>query len=132
MLSSTGRKILILATLLVLASTLMAQDANSKPFIGDWNGNISIAGMEIEITIHFTMDADKKFAGTIDVPQQGAAGLILADFKWEGKTLNFTINGIPSEPPLLKATVDETGKKMTGTINQNGMDGSFALARVEK
>jgi len=130
--SSIGRKTLILAALLVLTSALMAQDANSKPFIGDWNGSISIAGMEIEITLHFTMDADKKFAGTIDVPQQGATGLILADFKWEGKTLNFTIDGIPSAPPLLKATIDESGKKMTGTINQNGMDGTFALARVEK
>jgi hypothetical protein len=130
--SLTGRKILILASLLVLASTLMAQDANFKPFIGDWNGNISIAGMELEITLHFTFNADKKFVGTIDVPQQGAAGLILADFKWEGKTLNFTIDGIPGEPPLLKATIDESGKKMNGTINQNGMDGTFALAKVEK
>ena len=104
--SSIGRKTLILAALLVLTSALMAQDANSKPFIGDWNGSISIAGMEIEITLHFTMDADKKFAGTID--------------------------GIPGAPPLLKATIDESGKKMTGTINQNGMDGTFALARVEK
>ncbi len=129
---SYARKIPLLGTLLVLALTLSAQDANTKPFLGDWNGNISIAGMELEITLHFTLDADKKFAGTIDVPMQGAAGLILADFKFEGKSLNFTINGIPGEPPLFKATIDETGKKMTGTLSQNGMDGTFALSKTEK
>ncbi len=129
---SYARKIPILGMLLVLALTLAAQDANTKPFLGDWNGNISIAGIELEITLRFTLDADKKFAGTIDVPMQGAAGLILADFKFEGKSLNFTINGIPGEPPLFKATIDETGKKMTGTLSQNGMDGTFALAKIEK
>ena len=88
--------------------------------------------MEIEITLHFILDTDKKFAGTIDVPMQGAAGLPLADFKFEGKSLAFTINGIPGEPPVFKAAIDETGKKMTGALSQNGADGTFALTRIEK
>jgi hypothetical protein len=66
--SSTGRKTLILGALMALASALLAQDA--KPFLGDWNGTISITGMDIEITLHLILDADKKFAGTIDVPSQ--------------------------------------------------------------
>jgi hypothetical protein len=128
---SIARKTLLIGILLLTASgAALAQD--SKPFIGDWTGNISIAGMEIEITLHFNLDADKKLVGTIDVPMQGATGLPLSEFKFEGKTLNFTLTGIPAEPPAFKVSVDETGKKMTGTIIQNGMDGTFTLARVEK
>jgi len=126
----SSRNILILGTLLALASTPPAQDA--KPFLGDWNGNINIANMDIEMTLHLVLDADKKFAGTIDVPTQGAMGLPLADLKIENRTLTFTINGIPGEPPLFKMTLDETGKKMPGTLTQNGMDGTYILTKVEK
>jgi hypothetical protein len=137
--ASPRRLALTLALLLLAAAGLSSSQqaapapaADPKPFLGDWTGNISIAGMEIEITVHLTLNADKKITGTIDVPQQGAAGLGLAEIKIDAKSIEFTITDIPGEPPLFKAALDATGKKMTGTISQNGMDGTMALAKVEK
>ena len=129
-----SRMITLVLGALVLAGTtapaLRAQDA--KPFLGDWNGSISIAGIDLEISLHFTLDAEKKLAGTIDVPAQGASGLALADLKFENKFLTFTITNIPGEPPVFKVSLDETGLKMTGTLNQNGMDGTLTAAKAVK
>jgi len=118
-----------LAFFLLVGSTapaLLAQD--SKPFLGDWKGPISIAGTEIEIVLHFSLDAEKKFVGTIDVPSQGAAGLVLGELKIEAKTISFTIPDAPGNATL-KATLDETRKAMTGTISQSGLEGTFTLKK---
>jgi hypothetical protein len=106
---------------------LLAQDA--KPFLGDWKGSISVAGMEIEIALHFKLDAEKKIAGTIDVPMQGATGLVLAEIKIEGKTMSFTIPDAPGNATM-KGTLDEAGKAITGTLSQGGMEGTFTVTKV--
>jgi hypothetical protein len=131
------RKITIAAATLMLiagiaASGLRAQETkpaqDPKPFMGDWKGLASIAGMEIEIILHFTLNAEKQLTGTLDVPAQGAAGLNLGDFKIEGKTISFTIPDAPGDA-MMKVTVDETGKKMTGTVSQSGMEGAFTAEK---
>ncbi|MBN1940503.1 MAG: hypothetical protein JW843_13020, partial [Candidatus Aminicenantes bacterium] len=48
--------------------------------------------------------------------------------KIEGRTISFTIPDAPG-PPVVRGTLDETGRRMSGTIFQNEMDGIF---RVEK
>ena len=54
------------------ASTLFAQNSLE----GDWEGHISIMGQRLKIVTHFTKTASG-FEGTIDIPQQGAAGIPL-------------------------------------------------------
>jgi len=111
------------------ASGLQAQEPkpaqDPKPFLGDWKGPINIAGMEIELVLHFTLNAEKQLTGTLDVPAQGAAGLAMGELKIEGKTVSFTIPDAPGDAAM-KVTVDETGKKMTGTVSQGGMEGTYS------
>ncbi len=126
------RNVMTLAiTVLMLAGSavpaLLAQDA--KPFLGDWQGPISIAGMEIEISLHFTLNAEKKIAGTIDVPTQGATGLVLGEIKIEGKTISFTIPDAPGGASM-KGTLDDAGKIIKGTISQSGMEGTFTAKKI--
>jgi hypothetical protein len=126
------RNVMSLAlTVLMLAGSLvpalLAQDA--KPFLGDWQGPISIAGTEIEISLHFTLNAEKKIAGTIDVPSQGATGLVLGELKIEGKTISFTIPDAPGGATM-KGTLDDDGKIIKGTLSQSGLEGTFTVKKT--
>lgn len=113
-------------------SFIYAEDA--KPFLGTWNGAISVMGMEIEITVKLALDETKAIKGTIDVPMQpGAVDVPLADIKIEGKKISFMIDapGAPGEPTFA-GELDETGKKITGTYTQGGAEGTFNLEKEEK
>jgi len=112
-------------------SFIYAEDA--KPFLGTWNGAISVMGMEIEITVKFSLDETKAITGTIDVPMQGATDLNLGDIKIEGKKISFMIDdpGVPGDPTF-KGELDETGKKITGTFAQGGTEGTFSIEKEEK
>jgi len=112
-------------------SFIYAEDA--KPFLGTWNGAISVMGMEFEIIVEFALDETKAIKGTIDIPTQGATDLNLGDIKIEGKKISFMIDspGAPGEPSFA-GELDETGKKITGTFTQGGAEGTFNLEKEEK
>jgi uncharacterized protein len=108
-----------------------AQASDPTPFLGDWKGTLSVAGMDLQLTLHFTLTDKKELAGTVDVPDQGAMGLPLEGFKIEAKTITFLIGGVPGEP-LFKGTIDATGKKLAGTFSQSSVEGSFLTDKIEK
>ena len=119
---------LLMILFLATPSTFAVQDA--KPFVGTWNGAIMAGGMEIGIVVKFNLDESGQLAGTIDVPDQGAEGLVLGGLKAEGKKITFMIDdpGAPGEPTF-SGTLDDTGKKIDGDFTQGGMQGSFNLAK---
>ena len=124
------KRILMLAVAAVFFTSLIpavqAQDA--APFIGNWNGTLSVAGMELSITLKFTLNEEKNITGTIDVPDQGAMDIPLASFEIDGKKITFMIDhpGVPGEPTFV-GTLDDTGKKISGTFTQSGAEGEFTV-----
>lgn len=129
------RSILNVPLLLLLAITLLSSNAfvfaeDAKPFLGTWNGYLSVMGQELEITLKFALDDDKAITGTIDVPAQGAVDIPLGDIKIEGKKISFIIDapGVPGEPAF-EGELDETGKKLAGTFIQSGMEGTFSVEK---
>lgn len=119
---------LVLIVLLVVPTTFAVQDA--KPFVGTWNGAIMAGGMEIGIIVTFNLDDSGQLAGTIDVPDQDAEGLVLGGVEVEGKKVTFMIDdpGAPGEPTFA-GTLDDTGKKIDGDFTQGGMEGNFNLEK---
>ena len=65
------------ATVLVLAVVmpLRAQDS-ADPLVGTWNGTLTVPGASLAIVFHFTAE-DGVYGGTMDSPDQGAAGIPL-------------------------------------------------------
>jgi hypothetical protein len=116
----------LLAVVAVAAAA--AQSTDPKPFIGAWKGTLSIAGMDLEIGLNFTLDEAKKIQGTFDSVSQGAFGLLLGTIEVKDKTVTFMINDVPGEPSF-KGTLDETGKKLTGEFTQGGAAGTFAVEK---
>ena len=118
----------VLLALLLVHSSLMAQD--TKPFLGTWNGTLSI-GMELEIIVEFSVDEGKNIQGNIDVPAQGATDLPIADINIEGKKISFKIvHPQVQGDPTFNGELDETGKKISGEFSQGGAAGTFSARRV--
>ncbi len=124
---------LILSLAAVLAPSLTAQDKapDNTIFLGDWEGTVDIGGQQLAIAVHFKLDDKKALTGTLDSLDQAAMDLPLSGFKIEARTITFTIDSVPGEP-VLKLTVDETGRKMAGPLTQNGIEGAIQLAKKDK
>lgn len=118
----------ILVALLLVHSSLMAQD--TKPFLGTWNGALSVMGQELEITIVLSLDEEKNIQGNIDVPAQGATDIPLGDINIEGKKISFKIvhAQVPGDPSF-NGKLDETGKKISGEFSQGGAAGTFSVEK---
>ncbi len=117
-----------LFALLLVHSSLMAQD--TKPFLGTWNGALSVMGQELEITIELSLDEENNIQGNIDVPIQGAIDLPLGEFNLEGKKISFKIVHPQAQgDPTFNGELDETGKKIAGEFSQGGGVGTFSVEK---
>jgi len=117
-----------LFALLLVHSSLKAQDIN--PFLGTWNGALSVMGQELEITVELSLDEEKNIQGNIDVPVQGATDIPLGDINIEGKKISFKIvHPQVQGDPTFNGELDETGKKISGEFSQSGADGTFSVEK---
>ncbi len=118
----------VLAIAAVAAAAVQSTDP--KPFIGAWKGTLSVAGMDLEIGLNFTLDEAKKLQGTFDSITQGGFGIKLGNIEIKDKAITFMIDdaNVPGEPTF-KGTLDETGKKLTGEFTQGGAAGTFAVEK---
>ena len=118
----------VLFALLLVHSSLMAQD--TKPFLGTWNGTLSVMGQELDITIELSLDEEKNIQGNIDVPVQGATDIPLGDINIEGKKISFKIvHAQVQGDPTFNGELDETGKKISGEFSQSGGVGTFSVEK---
>ena len=124
------KSIAVVLGILAFAAVAAAQAPDTKPYIGVWKGTLSIAGMELEIGLNFTLDEAKAIQGTFDSITQGAFGIKLGSFVIKDKTITFLIDdpNVPGDPTF-KGTLDETGKKLAGDFTQGGYAGTFAVEK---
>jgi hypothetical protein len=113
--------------ILVLAGLAGAQAADPKPFLGAWKGTLSIAGQELEIGLNFKLSEAQEVVGTFDSITQGAMGIPLSSIEIKGKAITMAME-IPGDP-VLKGTLDETGRKIAGEFTQGGYAGTFAVEK---
>ena len=80
------------AILIALAALSCGEGGPAAPaeISGPWEGLISVQGIEMEIDVNFTGSPDSP-AGTIDIPVQGASGLVLTGVSIEGDSVSFDL-----------------------------------------
>jgi hypothetical protein len=123
-----GMAIPVLLVLILAPAPLLAQDA--KPFVGTWNGALSIMGQELEIIIEISLDEGNNIQGNIDVPAQGATDIPLGEFNLEGKKISFKIvHAQVQGDPTFSGELDETGQKIAGEFSQGGAVGTFSVEK---
>jgi hypothetical protein len=117
-------------TFLFLAFHSPAWTQDAKPFLGTWNGALSVMGQEMEIILKFTLNEEKNLSGTIDVPVQGGFDINLGNIKMEGKKISFTIDHPEVQgDPTFDGELDEAGTKISGTFAQGGAEGTFSVEK---
>jgi hypothetical protein len=103
---------------LVLTPYKKPETAALKPLLGRWEGKLAPPGSgELTIVFRFETAKDGDLIGFLDVPEQGAKGLALADISLEGSQL------------VLK--VPQVGIDYAGKLSGAGIDGKFRQAGVE-
>jgi hypothetical protein len=122
------KRIAVALGLLAFVAVAAVQAQDAKPFLGDWKGTLSVAGMDLEIALHFKLDEAKKIIGTFDSITQGGFGIALGDIEIKDKTIAFLLSGVPGDPTF-KGALDETGKKLAGEFSQGGAAGTFAVEK---
>lgn len=100
--------------------------AESPDVSGVWEGELTGGGVELRLRASFTVD-DDGMTGTLDIPQQQARGLTLADFVQEGDSLSFVL---PLDFGRAEFRGVVSGDTIRGLFLQNGFSGSFILART--
>ncbi|OPL18793.1 MAG: hypothetical protein AVO35_12995 [Candidatus Aegiribacteria sp. MLS_C] len=93
---------------------------------GVWEGELAGAGVELRLRASFTVD-DDGITGTLDIPQQQARGLPLADFRQAGDSLSFVL---PLDQGRAEFRGVVSGDTLRGLFQQNGFSGSFILERT--
>lgn len=115
-------------TVLALASSTLGAPAQSPnaDLLGAWDGELQVMGIPLKIRVVFA-EAAGGLSATIDIPQQGAAGLPLTGVKRDGASVHFELQaGIGTA--VFDGRLD--GTTIAGDFEQAGTKGTFRLARA--
>jgi len=83
----------------------------------------------LRIVVHVTQGADGKLAGTLDSPDQGAAGIVMSAISFTAPDLHFEIQQIGG---TYDGKIDKDNAQISGTWKQGGNELQLALKRTAK
>jgi len=121
------RFVLGVLLLLALSVAVPAAAQDVEPYLGHWEGAITLPSGELAVRVDLSRDGDG-LAGTVDIPAQGAAGLPLDRFEIDGAGIKFVIKGVPGDPTF-EGKLDDGG--ISGDFVQGGGRFPFVLGREE-
>lgn len=125
----TTRAKICVWTLILVFAPLAAFSAEQGP-AGHWTGTIEIPGTKLECTLDFSPAPDGAWKGSISIPAQNAKDLPLGNVVVQGQSVSFEISGVPGNPAF-KGTLDEAGRKLSGSFSQGGQSFPFSFTRGE-
>ncbi|MCH8152765.1 MAG: alpha/beta fold hydrolase [Planctomycetes bacterium] len=90
-------------------------------------GQIEVRVQKLDMTIAFAQTPRGNWVGHVDVPAQMTRGFVLAGLKREGRTFTAVMPGYP--PAHINVELDESERRITGTMKQAGIVMDIAFAR---
>ena len=103
--------------------------ADDQTINGHWHGQIATPVKSLDIDVAFSPAEEGSWQGHISIPAQGSKDLPLGKIEVKGAEVSFEISNVPGMPAF-KGTLEEHGKKITGTFAQSGQSFSFHLDRA--
>ena len=100
----------------------------AKPYLGSWNGTLSIPGSSLRLVFHLKLDDANRLTGTIDSIDQGANDMPISRGSIEGGKL---LLEMPQLGASYEATLSEDGSKLAGAWRQGVREMPLELARSE-
>ena len=93
-----------------------------------FTGQIEIQGvLKLDMTLAFAQTPKGNWVGHVDVPAQTTHGFVLADVTREGRTFTGVMPGLA--PAYINVELDETERRITGTMKQGGFVLEIDFAR---
>ena len=109
--------------LVFLASTSLA--APPPDVAGSWSGVMKVPGGELRLVVHLERDSEGRLSGTIDSPDQGVRGLVIAKAVYEGANLTLILN----QPPARFVGTRKPDGSIHGQWHQGGAQLPLVLKR---
>ncbi len=97
-------------------TSVLAQDIQKVK--GDWQGVLDAGAAKLRLVLHLTINDDNSLRGTMDSPDQGAAGLKIDTVTLEGQTLKFEMKALGAS---YEGTLNSEGNEITGKFTQSGV-----------
>ena len=110
------------SSLVMLAGLVCVGQAD---LAGRWEGRIDVAGTQMAIIVNVT-EGSAGLAATIDIPQQMAKGIPLANLRYQPPKVHFEL---PAGPGLAVFDGEMKGGTIAGAFEQAGVKGAFELKR---
>ncbi len=108
---------------------LSAQAAPSpQAFQGAWSGMLEAGAARLRLVFHVTAGADGALSGTMDSPDQGAAGIPATSVTVQGRTLRFAVANLGM---TYEGTLSADGASLQGTFTQGAARLPLAMTRAQ-
>ncbi len=116
--------------LLVLGAAALGAETPADWPAGYWRGTLQAGEQELEIVYRLEMDADGAWAGSMDVPAQGASGLPLQSVEISGDSIMITMPMAGDARFRGRWTAAE--ERVEGRFSQAGQSFPMVLKRAER
>lgn len=94
-----------------------------------WEGTLKVGAMELRLVFHLFKQADGKYAGTMDSPDQGATGLPLDEVSVKGDAVRLEMKNLKI---VYEGQRDKAGQEIKGEFKQAGQTFPLMLRKVTK
>ena len=114
-----------------VASTGFAGNQNQVSQVkadGGWKGTLDASGTKLDLILHIST-RDGALAGTLDSPDQGAAGLPIDSISQTGKSLRFEMKSLGA---VYEGVFSEDGSQIEGQFSQQGLRLPLMFKRIAK
>lgn len=122
----------LLGLILVLATLPHPVSPQAIPghqaFVGIWEGMLNAGAVKLRLVFHVEADDEGQLRGTMDSPDQGAAGIPASTVSVEGGTLTFAMVALGAQ---YQGALSADGASLEGTFTQAGARLPLTLTRVE-
>ena len=113
------------AMVILLAIFVYGTVAHAQDITGQWNGVLSVQGMNLRIVFHINR-TDGGYTSTMDSPDQGAAGIPVTTTSFDGSNLSLAIPNL-----ALSYQGEFKTDSVVGTFSQGGLSIPMILKKIK-
>jgi pimeloyl-ACP methyl ester carboxylesterase len=112
---SRGCTLLVLLIPFLVAGVSFASSAAAAALDGAWMGTLAVPGANLRVVFHFSSTPDGQLKGTVDSPDQGAAGIPIEKVTLDAGTVHCDVKVIGG---TFDGTMAADGQSIAGTWKQ--------------
>lgn len=106
-----------------------APELSNNGIEGSWLGTLKFPGGQLQIVFHIAGNSDGSLTSQLDSPDQGAAGIPVAETTFQDRKLHLVVTAVKGS---FDGVLSEDGSRLEGTWQQNGNTTPLNLERTSQ